>query len=72
LKKDNSMADAILATKLRLSNDVTGLPRPELLRLSTISDTAVGVALPPASSPANVADNGRISFGAGFRLRAGR
>ena len=65
------MTDLIHASKLHISADITGLPHPEPFRTSSVSDTEVAVALPRPASLSSVADSGRISFGAGFRLRAG-
>jgi hypothetical protein len=67
------MTNSICALKRLLSDDMAGLPHPEPLRIPSISDAEAGASLPrPVSSPPNVADSGRISFGAGFRLRSGK
>jgi hypothetical protein len=63
------MINSIYAPK----HDIDGLPHPEPLRIPSISATNAGAALPqPVSSLPTVADSGRISFGAGFRLRSSK
>jgi hypothetical protein len=50
-----------------LSANVVGLPHPERPRMPVMSR---GSVLPrPVSLLPNVADSGRICFGAGFRLK---
>ena len=45
--------------------DSADLPRPEV---GSSAPSMAGVALPRPVSATNVADNGRIRFGSGFRL----
>ena len=61
------MTNAHRAPNTVLSANVLGLPHPELPCMTH------GAALPPpVGLLPNVADSGRICFGAGMRLRTGR
>ena len=47
------------------------LPRPAVAQASSDISAKTGFALPRTTTqPANIADSGRIRFGAGFRLRS--
>jgi hypothetical protein len=54
-----------------VSAGLEGLPHPEPLRVLVVGNTEPGASLPRPTSP-NVADSGRIRFGAGFRQPAGK
>jgi hypothetical protein len=63
------MADFNCAPSRPLAPGFAGLPHPEPLRIPSHS----GGALPrPISSLPNVADSGRVCFGAGYRLPASK
>jgi hypothetical protein len=67
------MTNSIYAPKPLYSADIGGLPHPEPLRSPAIAEVESGASLlPPVCSGPNVTDSGRISFGAGFRLRSGK
>ncbi|MGA8193427.1 MAG: hypothetical protein WB902_08655 [Acetobacteraceae bacterium] len=67
------MTNSIYAPNTIVSADIGGLPHPEPLRGLAVAGSQSSVSLPPpVSSGPNVADSGRISFGAGFRLRSGK
>lgn len=67
------MTNSIREPNRLLCTDTAELPHPEPLRTASISHANGATHLPPpGSSLPNVADSGRISFGAGLRLRPGK
>jgi hypothetical protein len=63
------MTDSSCTPKRLPLPSVAALPDPELQRISSPSHGEIGAALPrPVSMLPNIADSGRICFGAGFRL----
>ena len=67
------MTDTTRTQKPWVSHTIADLPHPEPMCMDTTSPAEAGTVLPPpVASAQNVTDNGRISFGAGFRLRVGK
>jgi hypothetical protein len=58
-------------SELLASAGLEGLPHPEPLGVPAVTHTEPGASL-PRPTLGNVADSGRIRFGAGFRQPAGK
>jgi hypothetical protein len=73
-RKDcTQMTDSTHTQKPWCSRTIADLPQPEPMCTDATASAEAGTALPrPAASLSNVTDSGRISFGAGFRLRIGK